>query len=208
MHNGNGHGNGKRWLLITLLVLGGFWLLNDAYDDGFRDALIQSGDVSAMRRYHGGPDFPWGLLIVGGIGYFAWKKGAFDRFGGPGGPFGSPGNGGNGQRGIQPYGERQGYGPSFRGPRAFFDDWHRQSHEAERMHPAYSAPHADPEQPHTRTGNESSQEGVTQAQAPAPTPPAADYWTTLGGPAAPPANPEARPGDHPAGAPGSAPERW
>ena len=47
-------------------------------------------------------DFPWGLVILGGIGYIAWRKGAFDRFGGPGGPFG---NGGHyGQRGMQRYG--------------------------------------------------------------------------------------------------------
>ena len=41
-------------------------------------------------------------MILGGIGYVAWRKGAFDRFGGPGGPFG---NGGHyGQRGMQRYG--------------------------------------------------------------------------------------------------------
>ena len=113
MHNGNGNGNGngKRWVLIGLLVLGGFWLINDAYDDGFRDASVQSGQTSGMRRYHDGPDFPWGLVILGGIGYVAWRKGAFDRFGGPGGPFN--GGHGHGQRGIQHYGS--GANPSGQG---------------------------------------------------------------------------------------------
>src|SRR5215207_9371069 len=131
VHNGNG--NGKKWLLIGLLVLGGFWLVNDAYDDGYRDALVQSGQGQTVRHYQGGPHFPWGLVILGGIGYVAWRKGAFDRFGGPGGPF----NGGNGQRGMQRYGagrgpatpSDQGFGSGFRSPRAFFDEWHRQAHE-------------------------------------------------------------------------------
>ena len=47
----------------------------------------RAGKRPDMRRYHDGPDFPWGLVILGGIGYVAWRKGAFDRFGGPGGPF-------------------------------------------------------------------------------------------------------------------------
>ena len=70
MHNANG----KRWLLIGLLVLGGFWLVNDAYDDGYRDALVQSGQTQTVRHYRGGPHFPWGLVILGGIGYIAWRK--------------------------------------------------------------------------------------------------------------------------------------
>ncbi len=208
--NGNGQGNGKRWLLIALLVLGGFWLVNDAYDDGYRDALVQTGQAGSARYYRGGPHFPWGLVIVGGIAYVAYRKGAFDRFGGPGGPFG---NGGNGQRGVQPYGAQ--HGPAFRGPRAFFDEWHRQSHEAHQawqtVHSAPPTPPAPPAQTHAQTGNGSSHEGVTQAQAPAPTPPAADYWTTLGGQtatAAPPANPEARPGEQPGGTAGPTTERW
>src|SRR5215208_1204289 len=133
VHNGNG--NGKRWLLIGLLVLGGFWLVNDAYDDGYRDALVQSGQTSGLRRYHDGPDFPWELVILGGIGYVAWRKGAFDRFGGPGGPFN--GGHGNSQRGMQRYGASngpsqtrgaqvsdQGGSPIFRAPRAYFEEWH------------------------------------------------------------------------------------
>src|SRR5262245_14535135 len=133
----NGHSNGRRWLLIAALILGAFWLASDSYDDGFRDALVQSGQGPAAMRYHDGPHFPWGLLIIGGIAYIAWRKGAFDRFGGPGGPFGGPhdlhqhGPGSHGQ--TPPGGPGQGFGPVFRGPRAYFDEWHRQAHEAERV---------------------------------------------------------------------------
>ena len=151
------HGNGKRWLLIGLLALGAFWLVNDSYDDGFRDALVQTGQTQEFRHYQGGPHFPWGLLILGGIGFVAWRKGAFDRFGGPGGPFGSFGIGGHhGERGVQRYGESNGsaqtpgaqaYGqggsPVFRGPRAYFDEWHRQAHE-ENARAQYPAPPASP----------------------------------------------------------------
>ncbi|MGH2617556.1 MAG: hypothetical protein ACRDJC_20165, partial [Thermomicrobiales bacterium] len=156
MHNGNGHGHGhghgngngsgKRWLLIGLLVLGGFWLVSDAYSDGYRDAMVQTGQGQNARFYRGGPDFPWGLLILGGIGYIAWRKGAFDRFGGPGGPFGP---GGIGERGVQRYGggpspvnagPGQGFGPMFRGPRAVFEEWHQESHAAQRAQ--YAAPPA------------------------------------------------------------------
>ncbi len=132
----NGQSNGKRWLLIAALILGAFWLSSSSYHEGFTDGLIQSGQTPAAVRYHGGPHFPWEILIVGGIAYIAWRKGAFDRFGGPGGPFGG------GPRDLQqygpgggqtpPFGPGQGFGPAFRGPRAFFDDWHRQAHEAER----------------------------------------------------------------------------
>ena len=196
MHNGNGNGNGKRWLLIGLLVLGGFWLINDAYDDGFRDGFVQSGQTSGMRRYHDGPDFPWGLVILGGIGYVAWRKGAFDRFGGPGGPF--SGGHGHGQRGIQHYGggtnpsqaasatpSGQGFGPGFRGPRAFFDEWHRQAHE-EAARAQYTAPPASPAPPAPAAGDpdQASGAGASQggfAQTPPPTPPAPEYWASMGG---------------------------
>lgn len=252
MHNGNGHrfghgqgpgnGGGKRWLLIALLVLGGFWLLNDAYSDGFRDAIVQTGQTGAARYYRGGPDFPWGLVIAGGIGYVAWRKGAFDRFSGPGGAFG-PGAGGYG---VQRYGgggqdmppAGPGFGPAFRGPRAFFDDWHRQAHEAEQarrtQRPAAQTGAAQASyagQAATAPGNGQGQgnghgSGVNYGehhheqapQAPAPTPPAPEYWTTLGGPAAPsgtaatttmPAAPsDARPGENTGGAPGATTERW
>jgi hypothetical protein len=232
VHNGNGHGfgqghGGKRWLLIGLLIFGGFWLVSDAYDDGYRDALIQTGQAGNVRMWrHGGPDFPWGLLIVGGIGYFAWRKGAFDRFNGPGGPFG------NGQRGIQQYGAGngpmqtqggpnpgQGFGGGFRGPRAFFDEWHRQSHqEAQAQYPAPpappapQAPTADAQYTQAQAGNGAPAPEMPRAQTPPPPPPAADYWTTMSHPAEPFANPgapsapEGQPG--PSGATGPAPERW
>ena len=163
MHNGNGHGNGqgngKRWLLIALLVLGGFWLVNDSYGDGYRDALVQTGQAGTVRYYRGGPDFPWGLLILGGIGYIAWRRGAFDRFGGPGGPFG--GGSGYSQRGVQPYGA--GNGPAFRGPRGLFEEWHRESHEAQQARqrvPVQQTPSAP-------------------AAPPAPPAPTPEYWDTI-----------------------------
>jgi hypothetical protein len=186
------HGNGKRWLLIGLLVLGGFWLVNDAYDDGYRDALVQTGQLQEFRHYDGGPDFPWGLLILGGIGYIAWRKGAFDRFAGPDGPFGNSGH--RGERGVQRYGTGNGPvqtpgatfghggGPVFRGPRAFFEEWHRQAHEeAARIH--RPAPPAPPQHAGGPAGvnHEASQGGF--APTPPPTPPAPEYWTSMAGPA-------------------------
>ena len=54
------HGNGKRWLLIGLLILGGFWLVNDSYEDGYRDALVQTGQAQNLRHYYGGPRLPLG----------------------------------------------------------------------------------------------------------------------------------------------------
>ena len=195
MHT-NGHGNGKRWLLIGLLVLGGFWLVNDAYDDGYRDALVQTGQVQNIRHYRGGPHFPWGLVILGGIGYVAWRKGAFDRFGGPGGPFN--GGNGNGQRSVRQYGvdndqaqtpgsplSGQGFGSGLRGPRAFFDDWHRQAHEeaSRAQYPASPAPPAPPAPPAggpvQASGTAGPQGGFTPT--PPPTPPAPEYWASMGG---------------------------
>jgi hypothetical protein len=212
----HGNGNGKRWLLIGLLVLGGFWLVNDAYDDGYRDALVQSGQAQTIRHYRGGPDFPWGLLILGGIGYVAWRKGAFDRFGGPGGPFGNGGN--SGQRGVQRFGA--GYGPAqapgaaagygggpvFRGPRAFFEEWHRQAHE-EAARAQYAASAAPPAPPAGAPGanHDAAQGGF--AATPPPTPPAPEYWASMAGAAqaagtpnataTPPAAPEERQGERP-----------
>jgi hypothetical protein len=184
------HGNGKRWLLIGLLILGGFWLVNNSYDDGYRDALVQTGQAQNLRHYYGGPHFPWGLLILGGIGYIAWRKGAFDRFGGPGGPF----NGGHyHERGVQRYGTGSGSAPTpgasasgqagspvFRGPRAFFDEWHRQAHEdaARAQHPAPPAPAAPP------AGTPGANQGASQggfAPTPPPTPPAPEYWASMAG---------------------------
>ena len=157
---GNGNGNSKRWLLIALLVLGGFWLVNDSYGDGYRDALVQTGQAGNVRYYRGGPDFPWGLLILGGIGYIAWRKGAFDRFGGPGGPFG-----GNSQRGVQPYGP--GNNPVFRGPRGLFEEWHRESHQA---HEAQQA---------QRLRQDAQPQAPAAPAPPAPPAPSPEYWDTM-----------------------------
>jgi hypothetical protein len=213
-------------LLIGLLILGGFWLVSDSYWDGYSDGLLSSREGTVVR-YRGGPHFPWGLVIVGGIAYIAWRKGAFDRFGGPGGPF----NAGGG-RGMQRYGDYrpgngpaptpghsgsgQGFGPMFRGPRAFFDEWHRQAHEAERQQrqsqgyyrdypeaPAPPAPASQPASPAAAAGNGASQAEV--GPTPPPPPPAPDYWTAMapsgrpagtseastgGGTSAPPAQPQ------------------
>jgi hypothetical protein len=230
VHNGNDHGtrhsngNGKRWLLIGLLILGGFWLISDTYSDGFRDALIQSGQGQDARFYRGGPDFPLELLILGGIGYVAWRKGAFDRLVGPGGPFGS--GSGNGERGVQRYGEpAQGTGPVFRGPRALFEEWHRESHEGQRAR--YAAPPApQPSPPPHATAGEATDNGAPggrYAPTPPPPPPAPDYWasmtraadasagagTTSAPAAAPPAPPAPRAdADGTGGATGPALERW
>jgi hypothetical protein len=212
VHNvqGQGNGNGKRWLLICLLVLGGFWLVNDAYDDGYRDALVQSGQAQTVRHYRGGPHFPWGLVILGGIGYIAWRKGAFDRFGGPGGSFGPFGSGGHqGERGMQRYGTGngptnvagQGGSPVFRGPRAYFEEWHRQAHE-ETARAQYPAPPTPPAPPAEAPGaNHGAPQGGF-APTPPPTPPAPEYWASMAGAAeaagasgaavAPPAAPQAR----------------
>jgi hypothetical protein len=188
------NGSGKKWLLIGLLILGGYWLINNSYDDGYRDALVQTGQAQDVRHYQGGPHFPWGLLILGGIGFVAWRKGAFDRFGGPGGPFASFGNSGqHSERGMERYGAGNGsaqtpvaqaYGqggsPVFRGPRAYFDDWHRQAHEEEsrRQNPAPPAPPAPPAgEPGPRYA--APQGGFTPT--PPPTPPTPEYWASMAG---------------------------
>src|ERR671917_520430 len=92
--------------------------------------------------YQAGGGFPWGLLILGGIVYFLWSKGGFDgrgrfgnggRFGGGGGGYGAgygpaqgPGDSGYGFDA----GTGQGSTPGFSGPRAMFEEWHRQAHPA------------------------------------------------------------------------------
>ena len=184
------HGNGKRWLLIGLLLLGGLWLVNDAYDDGYRDALVRTGQVQELWHFEGDPDFPWGLLILGGIGYIAWRKGAFDRLGGPGGPFGSgahqgergaqrpwPGGGAAGTSGAWPASEG---GPLFRGPRGLFDDWHRQAHEeASRARQVIAQPAAA-----DSTGEVGANPGASRGSAvttPPPPPLAPEYWTSMAG---------------------------
>jgi hypothetical protein len=213
------NGNGKRWLLVAALIIGGIWLINDAYRDGYSDALVRSGKVTAVTPIHDGPlyyaggGFPWGLLIIGGLIYFAWRKGFF---GGPGryGPGNGNGNGGHRYGGYTPaqmtqdHGARQHYGPEFRGPRAFFEEWHRQSHEAEaaRQHyqdyPAPPAPPASPSPPSPAAPQGNGNSGAGTATPPPPAP-SAEYWAAMGraageaghagAPVAPPAAPAAPP---------------
>jgi hypothetical protein len=94
--------------------------------------------LTDMPMHYAGGGFPWGLLIIGGIVYFLWSKGVFDGRGrfGNGGRFGGYGAGyGSAQRpegsGYGPSaGAEQGSTPGFSGPRAMFEEWHRQAHEA------------------------------------------------------------------------------
>ena len=94
--------------------------------------------LTEMPLYTAGGGFPWGLLILGGIVYFLWHKGVI---GGPG-RFGGPRHGGYGGYGNDyppapmPPAPGQGQGPAgpgFRGPREYFDEWHRQAHAAESV---------------------------------------------------------------------------
>ena len=93
--------------------------------------------------YYAGGGFPWGLLIIGGILYFLWRNGAFGgpgrhwngpRFGGWYGPGYGPG------QPPQPPAPGQAGGPMFQGPRAMFDEWHRQAHESAGAPPQPPAP--------------------------------------------------------------------
>jgi hypothetical protein len=96
---------------------------------------------------YAGGGFPWGLLIIGGILYLLWRNGMFDR----GGRFGhGPRYGGGYGPGyppapMPPSGPELVDNPIFGGPRAMFDEWHRQAHEAERA--AAQAPVAPPVPP-------------------------------------------------------------
>jgi hypothetical protein len=94
--------------------------------------------LTDMPMHYAGGGFPWGLLIIGGIIYFLWSKGVFDgrgrfgnggRFGGYGAGYG-PAQGPEGSSYGPGGGAGQGSTPGFSGPRAMFDDWHRQAHEA------------------------------------------------------------------------------
>jgi len=104
--------------------------------------------LSDMPMHYAGGGFPWGLLIIGGILYFVWRSGMF----------GGPGRHGNGQRyggfgpGYNPRQAPEDFGPGqgdavFRGPRAVFDDWHRQAHETPGAPPQAQAPSATPAPP-------------------------------------------------------------
>jgi hypothetical protein len=93
--------------------------------------------LTDMPMHYAGGGFPWGLLIIGGIIYFLWSKGVFDGRGrfGNGGRFGGFGAGygsvqGPGDSGYGPSADAgQGSTPGYSGPRAMFEEWHRQAHE-------------------------------------------------------------------------------
>jgi hypothetical protein len=123
--------------------------------------------------YSAGGGFPWGLLILAGIVYFLWTKGVFDGRGrfGNGGRFG----GGYGaEYGSAQGPEGSGYGPGagagqgstpgFTGPRAMFEEWHRQAHEASGTPPhaeANPAPSAPANPPAAAADSPASGEGDT-----------------------------------------------
>lgn len=213
MYDGPGPGNGRKPLIIGGAIIGAIWLLNSTYRDGFMDGLLASGKGGAMHYAGGG--FPWGLLIIGGILYFFWKKGAFERhnrgaFGpGPGGSF--PPATMQASQGPDPrafmnpeqraqweqqqaqWAQAQGQG--FRGPRGFFDDWHRQAHDSAAQHGGMTPP-----PPFTPPAG----------QPTPPPPPAADYWANVNRPAeakAEPQGPEQKSGQT-GGTAGSQPEQW
>ena len=108
--------------------------------------------LSDMPMHYAGGGFPWGLLIIGGILYFLRTKGVFDgrgRFGGSryGASYG-PAQGPEGSGYGPSAGAEQGSTPGFGGPRAMFDDWHRQAHETpgtqSQAHDQSQAPTAPP----------------------------------------------------------------
>ena len=95
--------------------------------------------LTDMPMHFAGGGFPWGLLIIGGIVYFLWSKGVFDgrgrfgnggRFGGGYGAGYGPAQGPEGTGYGPGASAGQGNTPGFSGPRAMFDDWHRQAHES------------------------------------------------------------------------------
>ena len=110
--------------------------------------------LTDMPMHYAGGGFPWGLLIIGGIVYFLWSKGVFDgrgRFGNggrfSGGGYGAgygPAQGSEGPGYGSGAGAGQGSTPGFSGPRAMFDDWHRQAHETSGTQPQAQAPAAPP----------------------------------------------------------------
>jgi hypothetical protein len=230
--------SGRKALLIGGAILGGIWLFKEAYWDGFTAGLIASGKATAVTPVHyAGGGFPWGLLIIGGIIYLLWRKGMFggpgrnggygpgrgiQRYGGGYGPGYEPGPAPDAPGAGQPQGQGQNWGPEFHGPRAWFEEWHRQAHEAERaQRPAPPAPPAPPAQTQAY-GNANPQGGMSAA--PPPPAPSPEYWTSMaraasaandagnaGAPVAPPAAESPRQDeqpDGPRGATGPALERW
>jgi hypothetical protein len=128
--------------------------------------------LTDMPMHYAGGGFPWGLLIIGGILYFLWSKGVFDgrgrfgnggRFGGGYGAGYGPAQGPEGAGYGSGAGAGQGSTPGFGGPRAMFDDWHRQAHEAsgtshETQAQAPAAP-AAPAAPQAAAGTEAPATG-------------------------------------------------
>ena len=123
--------------------------------------------------YYAGGGFPWGLLILAGIAYFLWTKGVFDgrgrfgnggRFGGGYGAGYGPAQGPEGSGYGPGAGAGQGSTPGFSGPRAMFDEWHRQAHETSGTPThgeAASAPSAPVNAPAAGTDRPASGEGDT-----------------------------------------------
>ena len=95
--------------------------------------------LAYVPMHYAGGGFPWGFLIIGILVYLAWRNGFFDGFGRHNG---GPRYGGFGP-GFGP-GQEQGNEQGSRGPRAAFDEWHRQAHAADATQPA--APPAAPAQ--------------------------------------------------------------
>jgi hypothetical protein len=104
--------------------------------------------VHTPVMYAGG-GFPWGLLIIGGLLYLLWQKGAF----------GGPGNRG--------FGRSQMPG----GPRDLFEQWHREAHQAGT---AQAAPPqaAQPQAPVAPAADAPTTPTATAASSGADTPPA------------------------------------
>jgi len=124
--------------------------------------------LTDMPMHYAGGGFPWGLLIIGGIIYFLWSKGVFEGRGrfGNGGRFGGSGTGygsaqGPAASGYGPgAGAGQGSTPGFSGPRAMFEEWHRQAHESSGMPPQSEAPSTSPVAPtHPAAGPEEPASG-------------------------------------------------
>ena len=122
--------------------------------------------LTDMPMHYAGGGFPWGLLIIGGILYFVWRSGMFggpgrhvngQRFGGYGSGYG-PAHGPEGSGFAPGAGAGQGNTPGFGGPRAMFDDWHRQAHETAGTPPRGEAPAAPAAAPATAT-NETAASG-------------------------------------------------
>ncbi len=127
--------------------------------------------LTDMPMHYAGGGFPWGLLIIGGIVYFLWTKGVFDGRGrfGNGGRFGAgygPEQGPEGSGYGPGAGAGQGTTPGFSGPRAMFEEWHRQAHETTGTQPQAqaqtpAAPPAPPVAPAAATETPASGDGET-----------------------------------------------